>query len=91
MCLMEVSQTRHSRTRRLLYVWRDRFDEFLVATLPRHFEHGCGVETHWSPRCPFPAGLLRAVAKTGQAVRQLGFPDTTVLSTPVGVYVADKV
>jgi hypothetical protein len=30
-------------------------------------------------------------AKEGQAVRQLGFPDATVVSTPFGVYVADKI
>ena len=29
-------------------------------------------------------------ATEGQAVRQLGFPDATVVSTPFGVYVADK-
>ena len=30
-------------------------------------------------------------ATEGQAVRQLGFPDATVVSTPFGVYVADKI
>jgi len=30
-------------------------------------------------------------ATEAQAVRQLGFPDATVLSTPFGVYVADKI
>jgi len=30
-------------------------------------------------------------ATEGQAVRQLGFPNATVVSTPFGVYVADKI
>ena len=30
-------------------------------------------------------------ATEGQAVRQLGFPDATVVSTPFGVYLADKI
>lgn len=30
-------------------------------------------------------------ATEGQAVRQLGFPDATIVSTPFGVYVADKI
>src|SRR5664280_3834900 len=35
--------------------------------------------------------VYKRQATEGQAVRQLGFPDATVVSTPFGVYVADKI
>jgi hypothetical protein len=55
----------------------------------RDYEHA--LELGQSLFGPVHLVACHRSATEGQAVRQLGFPDATVVSTPFGVYVADKI